>query len=356
MIEKKIDILKPIKWEDGKVVIIDQTRLPTELVYESYTDYKELVEAIKQLKVRGAPAIGIAGGYAFVLGINALKEENNINEFLNESVKIAQEIIRARPTAVNLAWAVNSLKDLLYKNKNKSQEKIKQLLLQKAISIHNDDIDMCQKIGENGNALIKNGMKILTHCNAGALATGGYGTALAIIYKAFESGKEISVYASETRPLLQGARLTAWELLRAGIDVTLITDNMAAWTMKTKQIDCVIVGADRIALNGDTANKIGTYGLSILAKNHNIPFYVAAPSSTLDLSISSGDKITIEERSSAEITRFGNVQIAPASVKTYTPAFDVTPAENINAIITEKKAHFYPFKFDDLADIIEKKE
>jgi methylthioribose-1-phosphate isomerase len=338
--QQKLETIKPIKWDDGKVVIIDQTALPEDLIYESYTDYKELIDAIKKLKVRGAPAIGIAGAYALVLALNQMPDFN-----LDEILKIADEIISARPTAVNLSWAVSNIYSLIKKNSKKSFKFIKnEVALKTAINIHNDDIEMCKKIGVNGNALIKNGMKILTHCNAGILATGGMGTALSVIYTAFDSDKNIKVFADETRPLLQGSRLTAWELNYMGVDTTVICDNMAAWTMKTKQIGCIIVGADRIAANGDTANKIGTYGLSILAKEFDIPFYVAAPSSTLDLKLSSGNSIIIEERGSEEIIKIGNKIIAPENINTFTPAFDVTPAENINAIITEKKVHFFPFK------------
>ncbi|HOK39718.1 MAG TPA: S-methyl-5-thioribose-1-phosphate isomerase [bacterium] len=344
MEQRKIDIIKPIKWEDNKITIIDQTKLPNTLIFESYTDYKEFIEAIKQLKVRGAPALGIAGAYAFLLGVNNIKT-NDINEFISEANKIANEIIKARPTAINLKWAVSRMLKII--TKNKSIEKLKELLSKEALEIHNEDLMLCQKIGENGNALIKNGMKILTHCNAGALATGGYGTALAIIYKAFESGKNITVYIDETRPLLQGARLTAWELTKAGINTYLISDNMAGWIMKKRQIDCVIVGADRIAANGDTANKIGTYSLSILAKYHSIPFYIAAPYSTFDLSLANGEQIPIEERSKDEVINFNGNKIAPADVNVENPAFDITPAENINAIITEKKVFFNPFKFSD---------
>lgn len=341
--EKKLNEIKPIKFVDDKVIIINQTRLPDELVYESYTDYRELISAIKLLKVRGAPALGIAGAYALVLGLFSM------NEFdLNQLISISKEIIASRPTAVNLSWAVNEVLEEIKENKSKSFNKIKSVALNKSLEIHNDDLEKCKKIGSNGNALIKTGMKILTHCNAGILATGGMGTALSIIYHAFDVGKKIHVFADETRPLLQGSRLTTWELNYMGIDTTLICDNMAAWTMKTHKIDCIIVGADRIAANGDTANKIGTYGLSIMAKHFNIPFFVAAPSSTFDNKLENGSLIEIEERNKDEVLYFSEKKIAPDNINCFTPAFDVTPADNITAIITEKKVFFHPF--DNLED------
>ncbi len=337
-----IDRITPVKWENGLVKLIDQTKLP--IVYENIycKDYQAIIAAIKTMQVRGAPAIGIAGAMAVSLAAQNIAAEN-FDEFYNQLKIAADEISAARPTAVNLSWAVNRMIKFAQNNKNKSIEQLKKLLIKESIAIYEEDLEMSKKIGKNGAALIKDGMTILTHCNAGGLATSGYGTALAVIYTAAEQSKKIKVYADETRPLLQGSRLTAYELVENGIDTTLICDNMAGWLMSQGKIDCVIVGADRIAANGDTANKIGTYSLSILAKYHNIPMYIAAPSSTLDLSIKNGSMIPIEERSVDEVIRPFNVQIAPQNVKVFNPAFDVTPAENITAIITEKKVYFYPF-------------
>ena len=330
--------LPTIEWiggVDGRIKLIDQTLLPNELKYVYCDDRESIYHAIKTLMVRGAPAIGIAGAMGTVVGI-----KNNNSEDFESFFKEMEEVIiylgSSRPTAVNLFWGLKRMEDTAIKNSQKPISEIKEILLNEAKTILEEDKEICRKIGENGEAFLEDGSCVITHCNAGGLATGDYGTALAVMFAAAEKGKNISVYADETRPLLQGSRLTAWELKNAGIDVTLICDNMAAHTMKQRKVDCVIVGADRIAANGDAANKIGTYSLSIIAKEHNVPFYVAAPVSTFDLSIASGDEIPIEERHSDEVTSISGNKIAPDGIKVFNPAFDVTPASNITAIITEK--------------------
>ncbi|MBP7652474.1 S-methyl-5-thioribose-1-phosphate isomerase [Candidatus Dependentiae bacterium] len=338
-----IDKITPVLWENNKVRLIDQTKLPVNYELIHCDDYKQIITAIKTMQVRGAPAIGIAGAMGVALGAQQISSEN-FDEFYLSLKKIADELNATRPTAVNLSWAINRMTEHAKKISEKKIDKIKKSLIEESIKIYEEDLEMSKSIGKNGSALIKDGMTILTHCNAGGLAVSGYGTALAVIYSAASQGKKIKVYADETRPLLQGARLTAFELILNDIDTTVICDNMAGWLMKNNKIDCIIVGADRIAANGDTANKIGTYSLSVLAKHHNIPMYVAAPSSTLDLSLKNGDLIPIEERNYLEVVEPFNVRIAPYDVKVYNPAFDVTPAENISAIITEKKVFFYPYQ------------
>jgi methylthioribose-1-phosphate isomerase len=319
--------IETIKWEDDKLKIIDQTKLPNELVYLECTKPEEVAEAIKTLQVRGAPAIGVAAGYGVVLGADKL----------DETIRL---LASTRPTAVNLFWALQRMERCA---KNYKGNNLKKALLKEAILIHEDDKEKCHKMGKYGASLIKDGDTILTHCNAGALATGGMGTALAAIYTANAQGKKIRVFADETRPLLQGARLTTWELKQAGIDVTLICDNMAGVVMKEGKIDLVIVGADRIVKNGDVANKIGTYTIAVLAKEHNIPFYVIAPTSTIDLSLDDGYQIPIEERGAYEVTHGFGKRIAPEGVNVYSPAFDVTPHRFITAIITENGIAYPPF-------------
>lgn len=319
--------IETIKWEDDKLKIIDQTKLPDELVYLACSTPEEVSEAIKVLRVRGAPAIGVAAAYGVVLGVDRIEE----------TIKL---LASTRPTAVNLFWSLQRMERCA---KEYQGVELKKVLLREAILIHEDDKKKCRQIGEYGASLIKDGNTILTHCNAGALATGGMGTALSPIYIAKEQGKKVKVVADETRPLLQGARLTTWELKQAGIDVTLICDNMAAVVMKEGKIDLVIVGADRIAKNGDVANKIGTYGVSVLAKEHHIPFYVAAPTSTFDLSLEDGSHIPIELRGTDEVTHGFGKRTAPAGIKVYSPAFDVTPNKFITAIITENGIAYQPF-------------
>lgn len=324
-----------IQWDNGKVKLIDQTLLPNEFKYIYCASVEEMWEAIKVLRVRGAPAIGIAGALGAVLGIWNFHAKNYL-ELKSQLDKVSDYLATSRPTAVNLFWALNRMKESAEANKGKEVPELKQILLNEALRIIDEDKAMCREIGRNGAELIRDGDAILTHCNAGGLATADYGTALAVMFSAQEQGKKIRVFADETRPLLQGARLTTWELMQAGIDVTLICDNMAAQVMREGRINCVIVGADRIAANGDTANKIGTYGVAVLAKEHKIPFYVAAPTSTFDMSLAAGDLIPIEQRKAEEITEGFGRRTAPEGVKVYNPAFDVTPARLIDAIITER--------------------
>ena len=331
-----------LKWIgniDGYLEIIDQRKLPIEFLKIQCRDIENLYDLIKTLAVRGAPAIGVAAGYGLVLTLQKIKESNSMEDSLKVINKSVQYLASSRPTAVNLSWALqriqNKAKEYTEKNPEESVIKLKEIVFAEANAICQEDIDMCIRIGQNGQMFIHDGDGILTHCNAGALATAGQGTALSVIFEAHKKGKKFKVYADETRPLLQGARLTAWELKQAGIDVTLICDNMAGWLMKQGKVNAVITGADRIAANGDTANKIGTYSLSILAKEHNIPFYIAAPSSTFDLNIKSGSDIPIEQRNYQEITEIKNVQIAPDGIDVYNPAFDVVNAKDITAIITE---------------------
>ncbi|MBM4086004.1 MAG: S-methyl-5-thioribose-1-phosphate isomerase, partial [Planctomycetes bacterium] len=327
-----------IEWEgdlNGRAKLVDQTLLPNEFKFIYCDTPEQMWEAIKQLKVRGAPAIGIAGAMGLVLGIQKSRA-TNFQDFSAELKKVSTYLASSRPTAVNLFWALERMERVAQANRLESISALKRILLTEARKILDEDRQVCRKIGLNGAALLKDGDTLLTHCNAGGLATGDYGTALAVIFAAKEEGKRIHVYADETRPLLQGARLTAWELMHAGVDVTLICDNMAATVMHQGRIDAVIVGADRIAANGDTANKIGTYGVAVLAKEHKVPFYVAAPASTFDLRIQSGVEIPIEERKPEEITDGFGKRTAPHGIKVYNPAFDVTPARYISAIITER--------------------
>ncbi|HPP36451.1 MAG TPA: S-methyl-5-thioribose-1-phosphate isomerase [Clostridiales bacterium] len=324
-----------LRWENGVLKIIDQTKLPTEEVELCIDNIKDCREAIKRLQVRGAPAIGDAAAFGVLLGLNEVTA-NDFDSFYAEFLKIKDYLASSRPTAVNLFKSLERMDETVRKNRGRSIPEIKEILEEEALRIYREDIDTCHAIGINGAALLKEGMSVLTHCNAGRLATAKYGTALAPVYTALEQGIHVRVYADETRPLLQGARLTAYELMDAGVDVTLIADNMAAYLMKQGKIDIVIVGCDRVAANGDTANKIGTYGLAVLAKAHNIPFYIAAPTSSVDLRTPSGNEIVIEERSPEEITMGFGRQTAPDGVKVYNPAFDVTDHELITGFITEK--------------------
>jgi len=332
-----------IYWSNGCVKLIDQTKLPDRCSYMTCRTKEQIWNAIKALKVRGAPAIGIAGGFGVFLGMKNFKGEN-YRIFKKEMEKVLAYLFSARPTAVNLPWALNRMRNIAEKNSNLPIVSLKKLLLDEAIKILKEDKEMCRKIASYGEKLIKNGSNVLTHCNAGGLATADYGTALSLLFYAKEDGKKFHVYVDETRPVLQGARLTAWELMEAKIPCTLICDNMSASLMKKKKIDLIIVGADRIAKNGDTANKIGTYNLACLARFHKIPFYVVAPSSTFDLKIPNGEYIPIEERNAEEITHIRGKRIAPKGVKVYNPSFDVTPAEYITAFITEKGIISQPFK------------
>ncbi|HEX3015680.1 MAG TPA: S-methyl-5-thioribose-1-phosphate isomerase [Desulfobacteria bacterium] len=326
---------KSVEWADGRLKLLDQTKLPVRVEFLEYNDYKGVAEAITSMVVRGAPAIGATAAYAYVLGAREFTGENK-DEFFSHMETVANALGATRPTAVNLFWALRRMEDKLRELKDAALPDIKAGLLQEAQAIAAEDVAINRKIGEFGNEIIPDGAKILTHCNAGALATVGYGTALGVIRSAHEAGKKVKVYADETRPLLQGARLTAWELLQDNIPVTLITDNTAGYLMQKGLIDVAIVGADRIAANGDTANKIGTYSVAVLAAAHGIPFYVAAPTSTLDIKLSDGDQIPIEERNALEVRELFGQQVAPEEVEVFNPAFDVTPAKYITGIITEK--------------------
>lgn len=328
---------RAIEWvgdANGFLRLIDQTELPTRLAYKDCRTVEEVWEAIKRLRVRGAPAIGIAAAYGLVV---ALRDKPGSPAQLVDVLREAADYLRtSRPTAVNLFWALERMERFAADRVDSPDaESFRAELLEEARRIEAEDRSMCRAIGEHGAALIADGMGLLTHCNAGALATAGYGTALAAMFVAKEQGKSFRVFADETRPLLQGARLTTWELMQAGIAVTLICDNAAAQVMKEGKVDLVITGADRIAANGDSANKIGTYGVALLAKAHGIPFYIAAPSSTFDLSLESGEHIPIEQRSPEEVTCGFGKPTAPEGVAVYNPAFDVTPAELIHGIITE---------------------
>ena len=331
-----------VTWGDGVVEIIDQTLLPSRYLIKKIKDKEEMWEAIRSLRVRGAPAIGIAAAMAVAAEMLRSKAEN-FSDFSRELEEITRYLATSRPTAVNLFWALERMEKTVRAHPGSSPEELKEILVREAREILAEDEAMCRAIGEAGDALIKDGFGILTHCNAGGLATSGFGTALAPIYVAFEKGKRIRVYSDETRPLLQGARLTMWELMEVGVDATMICDNMAAQVMKEGKIDLVITGADRVAANGDAANKIGTYGVAQLAWAHNIPFYMAWPASTLDLSLSSGEEIPIEERGKEELVSFGGTRIAPEGVKAYCPAFDVTPHELITAFITDRGLIYPPY-------------
>ena len=336
-------IIQALKWiggADGFLELVDQRRLPAEFVKLQCRDIEQLYEAITTLAVRGAPAIGVSAAYGLVLAMQKLKPADGLEQGLKVLAESVEYLSSSRPTAVNLFWALERIcqnaKDFATRQPEATVQELREAVLAEANAICQEDVDMCRRIGQNGERFIKEGAGILTHCNAGALATAGQGTALSVMFEAHKNGKKFRVYADETRPLLQGARLTAWELKQAGIDVTVICDNMAAYLMKQGKVDAAITGADRIAANGDTANKIGTYSLSILAREHGIPFYIAAPSSTFDLSIKSGAEIPIEQRSADEVAFFGDRKTAPEGVDIYNPAFDITEAQDIAAIITER--------------------
>lgn len=334
--------VKTIEWVDSTLRIIDQTKLPTELAYLDCRDVETVAEAIESLRVRGAPAIGVAAAYGVVVGADEALRQGG--DFRGRVERAIERLARTRPTAVNLFWALDRMRQVLGRAEGQPAETVRHALLEEANVIFEADRKICRQIGQNGMALLRDGGTVITHCNAGGLATADYGTALALIYAAADAGKRVGVYADETRPLLQGARLTAWELKESGIDVTVICDNMAGTVMRHRQIDCVIVGADRIAANGDVANKIGTYGLSILARAHDIPFYVAAPVSTIDIGLSNGEQIPIEERKAVEITEGFGRRTAPDGVKVFNPAFDVTPNAFVTAIISERGIARAPFE------------
>ncbi len=331
-----------VKLTKDYVSLIDQRKLPLKEVYLQLKDYRQVARAIENMTVRGAPAIGVTAALGIALGAMKSKAKDK-NAFKKDFDRICKRFSITRPTAVNLFWAIDVMRQTYKRNESKNVEYIKQSLKKEAQKIAVADEKICRTLGKNGARLIKTSDAVLTHCNAGALATAGYGTALGVIRAAVEKGKKIKVFAGETRPLLQGARLTAWELIKDKIDVTLITDNMAGYLMSQGKIDKIVVGADRIAANGDTANKIGTYSLAVLAKNHKIPFYVAAPVSTIDFDIKKGEQIPIEERDASEVKAVFGKAIAPRAVKVVNPAFDVTPSKFITAIITEKGVVKAPF-------------
>lgn len=329
------EIVQSIEWRDDHVRLIDQTYLPRRTVFLDIRDVGRMWEAIRSLRVRGAPAIGIAAAYGFYLGLRDVTE-SSFESFSVEVDRLFEYLNSSRPTAVNLFWALERIRNTIQAHKDLPVSEIKELVLSTAKTIHEEDKRICKKIGENGQELVAKGARILTHCNTGSLATGKYGTALSVIYHAHLAKKDIFVWVDETRPLLQGARLTAWELQKAEVPMKLITDSMAGYLMKCGMVDLVITGADRVALNGDTANKIGTYSLAVLAEKHNIPFYVAVPLSTFDTKKENGDEIPIEERDAKEIVHFGDMATAPPKTEAFNPAFDVTPGDLITAFITEK--------------------
>ena len=324
--------VRTIEWKAGRVVMIDQRLLPTREVYRVYRDHREVAKAIKQMVIRGAPAIGVAAAMGIALGARTLSD----GDFARDIDRLCKTFAATRPTAVNLFWAIERMRRVVARNKHRNLETVRMLLEREALAIFDEDVESNRRLGRYGAELIDDGTTILTHCNAGALATAGYGTALGIVRAAVEAGKRVQVYASETRPFFQGARLTAWELKKERIPVTLITDGMAGHFMKKGKIGCVIVGTDRTAANGDVANKIGTYVMAVLAHRHGIPFYVAAPTSSIDLSCPCGDRIPIEERPASEVSHVFDRQIAPTGIRIANPAFDVTPNELVTAIITEK--------------------
>ncbi len=328
-----------ILWQgglEGRLEIIDQTLLPQEYRIVVCETVESVWQAIRQLKVRGAPAIGIAAAMGTVVGIRGTPDEADESQLMEAVEQVTDYLATSRPTAVNLFWALDRMKKAARQMQGQGTAAIKAGLLREAQAIRDEDAAMCRAIGRNGAPLVPEGGGVLTHCNAGGLATADYGTALAVLYAAREAGKQFHVYADETRPLLQGARLTCWELMQNGIDTTLICDNMAAHVMKQGRVQMVVVGADRIAANGDAANKIGTYGVAVIAREHNVPFYVAAPSSTFDMALEDGEGIPIEERGAEEVTEGFGCRTAPEGCKVYCPAFDVTPARYITGIITER--------------------
>ena len=335
-------MIKTIEYVDGVVRMIDQTLLPTEKVFVDCKTIEDVGHAIKTMIIRGAPAIGVAAAMGVSLGADTIIA-SNFDEFYGAMKKQCDQLGKSRPTAVNLAWAINRMKQVAKDSKNLPVSELKTRLKEEALTILTEDISINKAMGQHGQTLVESGNVVLTHCNAGALATAGFGTALGVIRASINAGKKIRVLANETRPFLQGARLTAWELKEDNIPVKLITDSMCGYFMKNKEVDLVVVGADRIAGNGDVANKIGTYMAAVLAKENNIPFYVAAPVSTLDLTLASGDEIPIEERSAEEVVNINNKRMAPEGIEVAHPAFDITPNKLVTAIITEEGIARPPF-------------
>ncbi len=345
--------MRSIEWRDGKVRFIDQQKLPAEELYVDTDDEAVVARAIKSLSIRGAPLIGIAASYGFVLAFNKLQSVDAVS--LTTCIERTTNLFTStRPTAINLFWAVNRMRHAAIDSAGQAVDDIRANLLAEAKAIHAEDEEKCRQIGQLGAELLPNAASVLTHCNTGSLATGGDGTAQNILKTAWEQHKLNHVYVDETRPLLQGARLTAWELQRLQIPATLITDSTAAFLLQQEKVNAVVVGADRVTLNGDVANKVGTYGLAVMAKHHGVPFYVAAPTSTIDFEMVTGKEIPIEQRSGREVTNFGGHQIAPAGIDVYAPAFDVTPNELITAIITEKGVLRSPYR--TAMDLLKKKD
>jgi methylthioribose-1-phosphate isomerase len=336
-------VIQTLEWTDQGVRFIDQTKLPTEEIYVVCTTYQQVADVIRNMVVRGAPAIGVAAGMGIALGVKNSKAEN-VRDLKTDIDQICKVMGETRPTAVNLFWAIRRMQDKFESLRVRPLAQIKQALVEEAQRMHAEDIAANQAMGRHGAALMPSSGGVLTHCNAGALATAGYGTALGVIRAAVEQGKKIHVYADETRPFLQGSRLTAWELMKDGIPTTVISDNMAGAMMKQGRIAAIVVGADRIAANGDVANKIGTYTVAVLAKEHGIPFYVAAPISTVDLETPDGSGIPIEQRNGKEVTHIAGKQMVPDGVGVENPAFDVTPAEYVAAIITERGVAKAPYE------------
>jgi methylthioribose-1-phosphate isomerase len=336
-------MIQTLEWTDQGVRFIDQRKLPTEETYVNCTTYQEVADVIRNMVVRGAPAIGVSAAMGIALGVKGSKADN-VADLKRDFDKICDVIGKTRPTAVNLFWAIKRMQQKFEMLRVRPIPQIQQSLIEEAQRMHAEDIAINQAMGKHGAALMPANGGVLTHCNAGALATAGYGTALGVIRAAVEAGKKIQVYADETRPFLQGARLTAWELVKDGIPTTVISDNMSGAMMRQGKIGAVIVGADRIAANGDVANKIGTYTVAVLAKEHGIPFYVAAPISTVDLETPDGSKIPIEQRNAAEVTHFAGKLVTPEGVSVENPAFDVTPAKYVTAIVTERGIARSPYE------------
>lgn len=347
-------MIQTLEWTDAGVRFLDQTKLPTEETYVNCTTYQEVADVIRNMVVRGAPAIGVAAGMGVAVGVKN-SSAATVNDLKRDLDQICDVIGKTRPTAVNLFWAIRRMQAKFETLRSRPVAQIKQVIVEEAQHMHAEDIAINQAMGRHGAALMPTSGSVLTHCNAGALATAGYGTALGVIRAAVEAGKKIHVYADETRPFLQGSRLTAWELIKDGIPTTVISDNMSGAMMRQGKIEAVIVGADRIAANGDVANKIGTYTVAVLAKEHGIPFYVAAPISTVDLETPDGSKIPIEQRNAAEVTTIAGKLMTPNGVQIENPAFDVTPAKYVTAIVTERGIARAPYG-EALARLVGAKE
>jgi methylthioribose-1-phosphate isomerase len=331
--------VKTLEWKGNRVIMLDQRLLPQKEIYRVCRDYKQVAQAIREMVIRGAPAIGVAAAMGVALGVRKTSEKN----FDRELERILLTLAKTRPTAVNLFWALERMRKVYRENRSRGVESVKRVLKDEALKIYKQDIAANKQLGKFGADLLRNAGHIMTHCNAGALATAGYGTALGVIRALKESGKQIEVWVNETRPVLQGARLTAWELKKEKIPATLVTDNMTGYLMQRGKVDAVVVGCDRVAANGDVANKIGTYGIAVLAKRHGIPFYVAGPTSSIDLDCASGKDIPIEQRNPKEVSHIFGRAIAPKGTKVFNPAFDVTPQELISALITENGVIHPPY-------------